>query len=301
MRRYPTFALFVLVLASILPAVSFAEDAPKTVRQEYPLLSTGPLAGAKLADLPEGVLLKAGDLELKQADVDAAIKQAPPEFQEQLKKNQFFILEQKSTGPLLAKQARADGFEGDDEAVIRRHLQKLASAATVDENEVKGFYDANQALMKGAPFEQVQNEIRTYLANKKKQEIVVGYVKSLTDKVDVKVSAAWTKQQAELALDNAVDKARASGKPTFVSFGAQWCGPCKQMAPIRDELAKKYEGKITFVHIDIDKEKVLGIRYGAEAIPLMFVFDAAGKESWKQVGATTKEALEKEIEKVIVK
>ena len=63
-----------------------------------------------------------------------------------------------------------------------------------------------------------------------------------------------------------------SSKPRVIDFFATWCGPCKQLAPILDELEKKHEGEVIFKRIDVDQEPELAQEFHVEAIPmLMFV------------------------------
>lgn len=59
---------------------------------------------------------------------------------------------------------------------------------------------------------------------------------------------------------------------TFVDFWAPWCGPCKMLSPIIDDLSKKYEGKINIVKINIDDNKVIASHYGIMSIPTMVLF-----------------------------
>ena len=61
------------------------------------------------------------------------------------------------------------------------------------------------------------------------------------------------------------------GKPCVIDFYAAWCGPCRQLSPIIEELAKEYEGKVVFYKVDVDKEKNLAAAFGIHSIPtLMF-------------------------------
>ena len=62
-----------------------------------------------------------------------------------------------------------------------------------------------------------------------------------------------------------------SGKPMVLDFWAEWCGPCRMVAPIMKELAKEYKDKITIYKVNVDKEKELDALFQATSIPL-FVF-----------------------------
>ena len=89
----------------------------------------------------------------------------------------------------------------------------------------------------------------------------------------------------------------ASDIPVFVDFYADWCGPCKMMAPIVEALAEKYEGKLKVGKCNIDNEEEIRARYKIMSIPTMMIF-SGGEEKAKLIGATNQKALEDEIEKI---
>lgn len=86
--------------------------------------------------------------------------------------------------------------------------------------------------------------------------------------------------------------------PVLVDFYAQWCNPCKMMAPILEELAEKYDGKIKIGKCDIDEEDGLARKYRVMNIPNMKIF-VKGEVAGTVVGAVEKEELEEEIQKVL--
>ncbi len=83
--------------------------------------------------------------------------------------------------------------------------------------------------------------------------------------------------------------------PCVIDFYAVWCRPCKMVAPIMDELAKKYEGKVKFYKIDTDKEKKLAGVFGIRSIPSVLFSPMKGKPMM-QTGALQKDAYNKIIE-----
>jgi len=81
-----------------------------------------------------------------------------------------------------------------------------------------------------------------------------------------------------------------SDLPVMVDFFAQWCGPCKMMAPSIDELAKEYEGKWKIVKCDIDEAPNTAVTYGIQSIPTL-IFFKGGEKTDQVVGFQSKDAL----------
>ncbi|MFI3220197.1 MAG: thioredoxin TrxA [Methylococcales bacterium] len=85
-------------------------------------------------------------------------------------------------------------------------------------------------------------------------------------------------------FDSQVLKAQGS---ILVDFWAEWCGPCKMIAPILDEIANEYQGKLTVVKINIDENPATPQRYGVRGIPTLLIFKGGEVEATK-VGALSK-------------
>ena len=79
------------------------------------------------------------------------------------------------------------------------------------------------------------------------------------------------------------DEALAEGKLMMVDFWAAWCGPCRMLAPMVDDLAAQYEGKVIVGKVNVDEEQELAIRYGVMSIPTV-IFFKDGKEIDRKVG-----------------
>ncbi len=86
-----------------------------------------------------------------------------------------------------------------------------------------------------------------------------------------------------------------AGGPVLVDYWAEWCGPCKMIAPILDAVAKEYEGKLTIVKINIDDNPNTPQHYGVRGIPTLMLFKDGEVEATK-VGALSKSELTKFID-----
>ena len=89
-----------------------------------------------------------------------------------------------------------------------------------------------------------------------------------------------------------------AGKPMVLDFWAEWCGPCRMVCPIIDELATEYEGKVTIGKMDVDNNNDVVAQFGIRNIPTVLFFKE-GKLVDKQVGAAQKSAFVAKIDALL--
>jgi len=99
----------------------------------------------------------------------------------------------------------------------------------------------------------------------------------------------------ELTDTNFQDKVISSDKLTVVDFWAEWCGPCRAIGPVIEELSKEYDGKINVGKVNVDHNPQLSVNYGITSIPAI-LFIKNGKVVDKLVGAQPKSNFVKKIE-----
>lgn len=88
------------------------------------------------------------------------------------------------------------------------------------------------------------------------------------------------------------DELLKGDKPVVCDFYATWCGPCKMLAPVMEDVSEKFSDKAEFVKVDIDENMELAARYGIMSIPLVAVFKN-GEQSAKTLGYMSKSEAEK--------
>ncbi|MGO8838742.1 MAG: thioredoxin [Limisphaerales bacterium] len=100
-----------------------------------------------------------------------------------------------------------------------------------------------------------------------------------------------------LTQENFAQLVLQSPVPVLVDFWAEWCGPCKMIAPLLDELADEYDGKVKIGKVNIDEQQALAAEYGIRAIPTLLLFNK-GQVADQIVGARSKRDFKTSLDRV---
>lgn len=272
-----------------------------SVEEQYPGLSMGLLKNAKLAKLKPDILAEAGGAQITSAQLQSMTAEMPPEILSQIKKNLVFLLEQRLILTVLVQEAKAAGIQTEgasDGDIIQALLMHVAKNASVSEEDIKTFYDANKAMIGDTPFDEAKETIQVMLLQQKQQEAVNTYFKQLEQRAEIRVNREWLEEHGRLARDNAVDKARLSGKPSMIEFDIAASPAREIMAPMLENLGEKYPEGLNLVFINVEEEQVLGARYGIREVPTQLFFDRSGKEASRHSGMFSEGELAEQLAKI---
>jgi thioredoxin 1 len=90
-----------------------------------------------------------------------------------------------------------------------------------------------------------------------------------------------------------------AGRPVLVDFWAEWCGPCKMLAPVLDEIAREQAGRAKVVKVNVDENPSLAARFGIQSIPTLLYF-AGGEVRDQSVGVAGKRVIVSKLEQLLV-
>ena len=302
-HRVVFWVIVSLVIGGLhLSGLQAQSSTVRTVEEAYPGLGTHVLGSAKMINLGKGLLIKSEGIEIRESHLKVMVEKADPSIRTQLEKNLFFLLEQETMKRILVHEAQRMGIAmkspEEESQAIQSYLGRVVQDVSVSDEEAKNFYEQNREMVGGMPFAQVKETIKQVLLQQKRADAVDAHIRDLVRKADIKISEKWVKDQYILAMDNPVDKARRTGKPTMVEFGATGCVPCDMMQPILDNLRKKFPDKLNVVFVHVGENRILGARFGIRAIPVQVFYDRNGGEAFRHVGFYAEKEVLKQLAKL---
>ena len=107
------------------------------------------------------------------------------------------------------------------------------------------------------------------------------------------------KTTIEINESNFETEVLQSAQPVLVDFWAEWCGPCKMIAPVLDEIATEQTGRVKIAKVNVDANPELAARYGIQSIPTLLYF-AGGEVRHQSVGAGSKKSILAKLESLAV-
>ncbi len=92
---------------------------------------------------------------------------------------------------------------------------------------------------------------------------------------------------------------KGNGTPMVIDFWATWCGPCRRVGPIIEQLAQQYAGQVNIVKCDVEEGEEVAAQFGITSVPTIVFLDGAGQQVSRLVGAQPKPRIEQEIAKLL--
>jgi thioredoxin 1 len=300
MLSIPILSRYLLALVlfafALTGTLAFA-GGQTTLQEAYPNMGFGVLRFAKLSDLPKGTILRVEDRVFDESQLLRMVDKESPELREALEKDLIFVLEQELENQLLLTEAYANGYSKEipEEQTLLSFKNSKIPAVSVSDGDAKAFYEETKAVLGNLPFDQVADAVKDYLAGRQRELILEAYLLELARSKNIWIQSSWARENCVLALDNPVDQARSSGKPTLVEFGATGCTACDLMQPILGKLKEKFSGKMNVVFIHIQHNPNLAFRYRINLIPVQAFFDKTGKEVFRHMGFLPQSEIEKKL------
>ena len=286
----------VALFGAIRMAQSAEETGPVRMRTAYPDVACHILTDAAVESLPEGVLLRWGEVSISQSDLDKAIREAWPGIREELEAFPFFALEQEAATRIVTALAqRAHTGEGEKAAKqanpLDAYVRSVAGPIAVTDAEILARYETLKGMIMLPPLDQVRHHIRTELEERKRQRLFDEHVRTLGLREPIVVSKAWVETQIPLARKNPIDSARGRGKPVLVVFSAAGCcGPDDGEQTVRS-VEEAFGEALAFVALDTALYRVLAVRFQVEDAHAFIYYGADGLEIARHAGDMDAEAL----------
>lgn len=254
--------------------------------EEYPQLSETPLADAQITSLPEDIILQTDNISITSQDVQTQLQSVPEQNRHHLANNELFIVEQMVTELSIAAQAKneltrqgVDITEYSEQDLIQIFFASLTEDLEISEKKVSDFYNGNLQMMGGMSLEEATPQIEQFIMQQKQQSFVEQYIENIMSNLEVQLSESWVEEKVSMTLDNELDRARVSGKPTCVTFDSGQSETYQQLQPTFESLDKELEGEANLVIVSVEDFPILANRYQVQSIPTIIFFNPEGKET----------------------
>jgi hypothetical protein len=285
------FLLTVLVAAAAVSGGAYADDAV-TVSHEFPYLCSGVLRDAQLATLDDGVIARCEDITVTRSDLESQITKLPDPTQQQARDYPVYVLDQHLTKQLTMLEAREWAKKNPQSAssdyqLIRSYLAAHTPKFEVSDKEAEDFYEEHSKLFGGSTYEQVKSSVLYFVRDQKAAEAENALTGSAGKRHKILVSDSWIRAEHARWSKNPVERARVSGKPSYVNFGVIGC--CDRMHPVTESLRSEYGDRLNVVFVHTGQQDVLSDLYAVTTVPLQMLFDQHGKLLLRHQGNITKE------------
>ncbi|MDO9577567.1 MAG: thioredoxin domain-containing protein [Candidatus Cloacimonadales bacterium] len=234
--------------------------------------------------------------EITKAYFDENFKNLPEQYKDMFKNNNDDYLDQLITKEVLIQKVVEKGYlkagdnsQVEEDAAIQRLFGELGSDIEIPEAEMEQFYKENKGQMQEATFEQVKNDIRSYLVQQKQRELIEAYIKVLKNTAIIVLNEKWIAEQIADRPENPLTKVLGNGLPTVLDLGSSTCVPCKMMMPIFEELETELKGKANILLLQLADYRDIANEYQVRVIPTQIFFDQNGKQYWQHEGFFSKE------------
>ncbi len=277
------------------------EKAAEQTKTEIPA-ETQKTLKPKKKQAEGNVLALVNGEEITKSNLEENFKTLPPQYKDMFKNDKDSYLDQLVIKELLLQKAVEKGYlqaaeknPAQQDAGIQQMIAELGQNIEIPDSELEQFYQENKGQMQGAAYDQVKNDIHSYLAQQKQGELIEIYIEELKNLADIVLNQKWIEEQIAARPENPLTKVLGKGLPTVLDLGADNCIPCKMMKPIFAELEKELDGIANILLLEIADYRDIANEYKVRVIPTQIFFDQNGEQYWRHEGFLSKEDILKKL------